>query len=252
LKSLFKIFLLFLFISSLGKASLPAFTFPKGSTTGRPDRQAQNDKADKILNEVIQNFSKVKDYIVDIDIKVDVSFLKVPETKATLYFKEPDKIHFESENFAMLPKEGLNFSPEHLLRGNHSSFFEKDTMLDGNDVYIVKVIPLSESANVVLTTLWIDKDKFIIRRIESTTKSNGTFTINLYYNDEINYPLPSKMVFSFNIEKMNIPRGFAGDTEEESKSNDENSKIGKVYINYSDYRVNTNIPDSVFVKKEEK
>ncbi len=231
MKIIYKIFLLLFIITAAGKA--------------------QSEKADKILNEVIQKFSIVKDYIVDINIKVDVSFLKVPDTKATLYFKEPDKIHFESKNFALLPKEGLNFSPTHLLRGEHSTFFSKDTLLDGNPVYIIKVIPLSESSKVVLTTLWIDKNEFIIRKVESTTKLNGTFTIDLFYDNELKYPLPSKMIFSFNIEKMNFPRGFTGDMEDgETKSSSKKPTIGKVFVNYSDYRVNTNIPDSIFNKKD--
>lgn len=232
MKNLLKIILLLFFISNTNNA--------------------QSNKADEILNKVTKEFSKVKNYIVDIDVKVDVSFLKIPESKATLYFKEPDKIHFESKNFALLPKQGLIFSPAYLLRGDHSAFFEKDTLLNKNPVYIIKVIPLRESAKVVLTTLWIDKDKFIIRKIESTTRLSGTFTIVLLYDKEMKYPLPSKMIFSFNTEKMNLPRGFAGEMEDgESKSKKEKSTTGKVYVNYSNYRVNTNIPDSIF-KEDEK
>ena len=213
---------------------------------------AQNKNAEKILNEVVQKFSKVKEYIVDVNIKVDVSFLKIPETKATLYFKDPDKIHLESKNFALLPKEGMNISPVYLLRGDHSAFLNKDTVLEGNPVYVIKVIPLNESSDVVLSTLWIDKNGLIIRKVESTTKLNGTFVIDLLYNKEIKYPLPTEMIFSFNIDKMNLPRGFTGTTEDDSKSQKEKSHTGKVYIEYSNYRVNTNIPDSKFDEKDQK
>jgi hypothetical protein len=56
-------------------------------------------------------FEKIDDYQVDVRIKVDVDFLKMPEREATIYYKKPDKFHIDSENFAMLPKSGLNFSP---------------------------------------------------------------------------------------------------------------------------------------------
>ena len=50
---------------------------------------AQSKNPDEIINEVITNFDKVKDYQVDVNIKVDVEFLKVPDSKAKIYFKQP-------------------------------------------------------------------------------------------------------------------------------------------------------------------
>ena len=77
---------------------------------------AQSKDPDEILKNVITNFNKVNDYVVDVNIKVDVDFLKVPETKAKIYFKQPDKVHLEAEGFAMLPKNGMEFSPSSLLK----------------------------------------------------------------------------------------------------------------------------------------
>ena len=51
--------------------------------------------SDLIIKNLKDNFKKVKDYTADVDIKVDVSFLKVPEMKAKIYFKQPDKTHIE-------------------------------------------------------------------------------------------------------------------------------------------------------------
>ena len=212
---------------------------------------AQDLKPEDVLQKVRDTFSKVKDYEVNVDIKVDVNFLKVPDAHATIYYKQPDKIKLKSEGFALLPKEGLNFSPYSFLQGDYTSVFDKDQEVDGHPCYRVKVIPLGDRGDLILTTLWIDKEKFIIRKVESTTKTNGTFSIDLKYDNNLKYPLPSSMVFGFNVQKMQIPKEITGDVGGEDNTEKEGKKksrttTGKVFVTYSDYKVNINIPDSIF------
>lgn len=209
----------------------------------------QKKDPDRILQKVVANFEKIKDYEVDVNIKVDVEFLKVPESNAKIFFKQPDKIALKSEGFAMLPKNGFNFSPASLLKDDYTSIYEKEEILNDHKTAVIKVIPLGTNADVILSTLWIDEEKNVIRKIESTTKINGTFTIDFSYDEKMNYVLPSKMVFSFNIDKMNLPSGMMGEpeTKKESKKNlGSTITKGKVYVNYSNYKVNKGIPDSVF------
>jgi len=210
----------------------------------------QKKDPDHILDEVKRTFNKVQDYVVDVNIKVDVDFIKAPETKATIYFKQPDKVHFESESFAMLPKEGLDFSPMGFLKEKYTAIYEKADTVDGYKTDVIKVIPLVDETNVVLTTLWIDESRYIIRKVQSTLKMGGTFAIELKYDNSMKYPLPSSMIFTFNIERMNLPKGMAGELNE-NKSKDEKKKTtGKVYVTYSNYKVNKGIPDSVFEEKK--
>ncbi len=212
---------------------------------------AQNPKSEDVLQKVKENFERVDDYEVNVNIKVDVNFLKVPESKATIFYKRPDKIRLKSEGFALLPKEGLNFSPYSFLQGDYTSIFDKEQEVDGRVCYAIKIIPLGDRGDLILTTLWIDKDRYIIRKIESTTKTNGTFSINLKYDNNNKYPLPSSMIFSFNVQKMQMPKEITGDISGEDSSEKENQNkskttTGKVYINYSDYKVNKGISDNVF------
>jgi outer membrane lipoprotein-sorting protein len=212
---------------------------------------AQSKNPDTILENVKRKFQEVNDYQVDVKVKVDVNFLKVPETEAKIYFKQPDKIHFESKNFALLPKEGLNFSPMAFLKNDYTAIYEKDELLNGVNASIVKIIPGGESSNLILSTLWIDQKNNVIRKVQSTTKNSGTFTIEMNYDQIIKYPLPSSMIFSFNVEKMNLPRTFDSDPKRKSTLEDKGkTTTGKVYITYSNYLINKGIPDSVFEQKE--
>lgn len=211
---------------------------------------AQSKDPDEIINKVISNFNKVRDYQVDVKIKVDIDFLKAPETKAVIYFKQPDKIHLESEGFAMLPKDGLDFSPSFLAKKDYTAIYEQDVDLDGFKTSIIKIIPTGDQGNIILSTLWIDQSKQMIRKIESTTKTNGTFSINFTYENKLEYPLPSKIIFSFNIDERNLPKSLSEDSNHE-KSNKKKSKIpgltkGKVTISYYNYKVNKGLSDSIF------
>jgi hypothetical protein len=213
---------------------------------------AQTKDPDKILNEVKKNFEKIDDYTVDVSIKMDVSFLKVPDTKAKIYYKKPDKVKIESKQFALLPRRALDISPTSLLKGNYTAIFDKYEDLNGIKTVVIKTIPLNESSEVVLSTFWIELSDFVVKKVEISTKVNGTFTIDLNYDSGNKYrQLPSSIVFSFNVSKLNIPKRFSGETEDEKKdTTSSKSMIGKVYIYYSNYKVNQSLPDSLFEEKK--
>jgi outer membrane lipoprotein-sorting protein len=213
----------------------------------------QKNEPDAILKKVKDNFNRVQDYQADLKVKVDVDFIKVPDMKAKLYFKQPDKMQLDSEGFAMLPKGGMNFSPSSMLSGNYTAFYEKDYTENGTKFCIIKIIPLGDAGDVVLSTLWIDLDYYRIVRIETSTKTQGTYQIELSYPQHTDYPLPSSMTFIFNLDKMNLPKGLADDMDradgksvESKKEAQEKTTTGKVYINYSDYRINQGLSDSIF------
>lgn len=217
---------------------------------------SQSKDPNEILNDVITNFNKVNDYQVDVNIKVDVEFIKVPETKAKIYFKQPDKVHLEADGFAMLPKNGMEFSPSAFIKKDYTAIYEQDVDLNGYKTSMVKVIPLGDQGEVILSTLWIDQKKQVIRKVESTTKTNGTFSIDFTFDDKIKYPLPSKIIFSFNMDKMNIPSTITGEpTNEKQDKKSKNSGSttrGQVIVNYSNYVVNKGISDSIFEDKGKK
>jgi len=206
-----------------------------------------------ILKKVKAEFSKIEDYTVDVKVKVDVDFLKMPDREAKIYYKQPDKIHIESEGFAMLPKEGLNFSPLELLNSSYTSFYVREDTLNGIVTSVIKVIPLDGRSDVILSTIWVDTKRNLIMKVESSRKPEGTFTIDLdYLKTEKGFWLPSSMVFTFSIDRSILPRKFNFDTDSDIKKTMEDStkvQTGKVFIDYSNYKVNTGLPDEIFTQK---
>lgn len=217
---------------------------------------SQSKNPDEIIDNVITQFNQIKDYQVDVKINVDIEFLKVPDSEAKIYFKQPDKVHLESEGFALLPKDGLDFSPSYLAKKDYTAIYERDVELNGYQTSVIKIIPTGDKGNVILSTLWIDQKKKVIRKVETTTKTNGTFSMDFYFDDKFRYPLPQKIVFSFNLDQLSLPKMLGDESngvETKKKKGRLNSTTkGKVIVSYSNYKVNKGIPNSVFEEKENK
>ena len=212
----------------------------------------QTKNLDAILDGVKKEFEKIDDYQVDVKIKIDVDFLKMPDREATIYYKKPDKFSIDSENFAMLPKSGLNFSPLGFLNYKYSSFYVKEDTVNGRQADVIKVIPVEGDADVIISTLWIDSKRNIILKVESSRKPQGTFTIDLdYLKTSQGFWLPSSLIFTFTIEGSLYQAMSRESIEKEldSSKNPNEKKTGKVYLVYSNYKVNTGLPDSVFETK---
>lgn len=216
---------------------------------------AQENDPETILQNVVLKFEEIKDYSADVRVKVDVSFLKIPDMDAKLYFKQPDKTRITSENFAMLPRQGFNFSPVNLLRKKHTSFFQKNELIGNVDAAVIKVIPLEESSDLIMSTLWIDTQNNIILKAEVSARPNGIFTVQFeYFTTESGYYMPRKMVFTFPANQMLFRKDIKDPMEsEESKtdSNREKQETGKVIVEYSNYKINKGIPDDFFIDKKE-
>jgi outer membrane lipoprotein-sorting protein len=214
---------------------------------------SQEKNPEAMLEKVKLEFEKVEDYQVDVKIKVDVDFLKMPDREATIYYKSPDKFHIDSENFAMLPKSGLNFSPLGFLNYKYTAFYEREDTVNGILTSVIKVIPLEGDADVILSTLWVDVKRNIILKVESSRKPQGTFIIDLnYLKTSEGFWLPSALVFSFTVDRSLLPRRFnePGDSESNKTNKDsEKTETGKVYLNYSNYRINIGLTDEFFESK---
>lgn len=211
---------------------------------------AQELNPQPLLDSIQTKFNKVKDYTADVKIKVDVEFIKIPLRQAKLYFKQPNKIKMKSTGFALLPKKGLNFSVGDLLNKKYQAIFVKNQELKKIQTLVVKIIPLDENSEILLATLWIDRKKQVIRKIDATTKSSGNFILFLDYPIVASpFDLPETLTFEFDVTKMEIPAAISGDyNSEKPKEKKEGPSKGKISISYSNYLVNKGIPDSFFVE----
>lgn len=196
----------------------------------------------KIIDQVASANSHIKDYTADVEIEVDVDFINIPIKHATIYFKSPDKVKFKSDDFFMIPKRSIQNASRDLLKGEYSAIYVGNELLNSNDHSVIKIIPLGKNPDVILATWWIDTSNFLISKIESNTRNNGTYSIYFTYNDPL-IPLPTMMQIAFEIEKMKIPLKFIGKSSgiDMNDLNSDSKQTGNVYLRFSNYAINTGI-----------
>ena len=202
--------------------------------------QAQEKNAQELLNRMQQKFAAVKDYEASVTIKVDVDFVKIPLKKGTIWFMQPDKVKVKTPGFALLPKRGMNFSPNQLFSGDYAVIYAREEKIGDVLTSVIKVIPQQENDDIILSTLWIDPVRNVIRKLETTTKSEGTFSMQFIFDEKIEkYDLAKQIIFNFDLRKNELPIGLTGDFENtEPKTKGSKNTRGIITITYLDYLVN--------------
>lgn len=203
----------------------------------------------KIIDQLKTRLDKVNDYSADVSINIDMDFLQMPDSKAKIYFKKPDKFRIKSDGFAMLPKQGLNFSPVKFFNEDFDAIYVKKDSLNNKSVDVIKVLPRSDSSNIILSTLWVDTENDVVLKLEANTKSAGTFGIDFEYDSAIEYGLPDIVLFSLNIKNVRLPNISPKNVEDKRSAMRTRNVEGVVTIMYSNYSINKGIIDSVFTEE---
>lgn len=207
--------------------------------------------ADKLIKEVKAKLDVVKDYQASGKLKTDVAFLKLPISKVQVYYKSPNRFKIKKDGgISLLPKNGMSVNLNNVLMQEKFVAVGAGTAsFKGINVQVVKLLPLVENSDLVLTTLYIDDKKLLILKAISTTRDNGTYDMEFQYGKFAQYSLPDKVIFSFQTKDYKLPKGitFEYETGEIAKAAEkEKDKKGKVEISYDQYIINKGVSDQIF------
>lgn len=229
-----KIFYLFLLFSLFGH---PLF--------------AQNESA--LIKAVKAKLDKVSDYQANGRMSVDVSFINAPASNVIIYYKKPDQFKVNKEGgISILPKGGVSVNINSLLTGdNYAVVPAGSSVIKGITTKVIKLLPLAENSEVVLTTLYIDEKALLIRKATVTTKESGSYEMELDFGKYAAWGLPDKMVFLFNTKDYKMPKGLTFEYEKGNTKKEKTlkNKKGRVEVNYNSYIINKGISDKVFAGK---
>lgn len=213
---------------------------------------AQTPEAEEILNSVEQNLSGVNDYVVDLEADVKMERLRMPRMKAKLYFKKPDKVHFESSSFAMLPREGMFVDPARLRALYNFRLTGKDTV-EKRETFHLELTAKEEKTRLRQLSLWVDPTNWTIVRMQTTPYEGRTLAIDFTYGlQEGKYWLVSSMEAAF--------MGFLPDTARATGTLPSEiatqfpdmqraPRGGAVTVRYTNYKVNIGLGDEIFEQK---
>lgn len=208
--------------------------------------------ANQLIQKIKSKLELVNDYTASGRMKTNVIFLKVPVATVKVYFKKPNRLKIKNEKgISFIPKGAITINMNNILSGSNFTAIDGGiTQIDKTALRMVKVLPLDETGDVVLSTFYIDEAKLVVRKAKITTRDNGTYELDMTYGKYISYALPDKIVFTFNTKDYKMPKGVTfdfddGDAQKKAEEKMKNRK-GRVEIDYTSYMINKGVPDSVF------
>jgi outer membrane lipoprotein-sorting protein len=206
--------------------------------------------ADMLVKKVKAKIDLVNNYEASGNMKTNVSFLKVPEAQVKIYFKKPNLLKIKNEKgISFVPKGAASINLNNIVSGNEFTAIDAGYDKVGNiKTRVIKLLPIDDNADVVLSTLYIDETNMVIVKAKTTTRENGSYQLDMQYGKYIGYSLPDKISFVFNTKDYKLPKGVTFDFDDGSNAGKpaERNKTGKAEINFTSYTINKGIPDSAF------
>jgi len=205
-----------------------------------------------LVKRVKTKLDLVNDYEADGNMKTDVSFIKAPIGKVKVYFKKPNYFRLKKNGgISLLPKGGVSVNMSSLIATNDFvAIAAGESMVNGTNTKVVKLLPSNDNSDIVLTTLYIDEANLLVKKAITTTKENGTYEMEMRYGAFAQYGLPEKVIFSFNTKDYKLPKGVTLEFDDNEKPISEAQKMknrkGRVEITYSNYSINKGVSDSMF------
>ncbi|MAT40213.1 MAG: hypothetical protein CL946_11485 [Ectothiorhodospiraceae bacterium] len=199
-------------------------------------------RAQEVMKNVRAQFDRVKDYTVDIRAKVDIPRVQVPAMEAKLYFKQPDKVHLKADGFAMIPKDAVSFNPHVFEDERYDMVVQGTESIGGKGCYKVKLLARSDTLRVQRAMVYVDSTDWLILRLESDPNQGRSAVANITYAlIENKYFLPSKAEVNMDAPPMRLRPG-----QSIKKDEQEEGQQASASIEYSNYKVNTGLSDSLF------
>jgi hypothetical protein len=197
-----------------------------------------------ILKNVEQARAGISDFTVTLDIEAHMEQVSVPPMHVTMYFKQPDKVHFDGEGFAIIPKEAVTLNPAHLLKRFTVERVERDT-LNGEKEFKLFLKPKDERVRLRSVILYVHPERWTMDRLASTLPEGRSLNADFTHQKIQGFWLPASVVVSFAAPKA-APAPQPMDEEAPAAFRRSALQGGSVHIRYSGYRINTGLDDALF------
>jgi len=204
--------------------------------------------AEEIVQKIKMKLEKINDYEAEGKMKTNVAFIKAPVATVKVFYKKPDKLLILNESgISFIPKGSVNININNVFVNMHA-FDIIDAGRDNAGLRVIKLLPKDDTADIVLSTLYVDEKNMLVKKSKTTTKENGTYELEMNYAKFLEYGLPDRIIFSFNTKDYKLPKGITLDYDDGSEKNGDKlkNKRGTVEISYKSYIINKGVDSKVF------
>jgi hypothetical protein len=188
---------------------------------------------DKLFLDCKTKILAIPDYDCNVEIKVDVDFIKIPIKKGLMSYSKSSGLSYKIKGFGFLPKK--SFSDQlNILFSKPYTVIKMGR--SGNSAFEnYKIIPNEINSEIVLCQISVDPQTALIHEMDLITKEMGAVNIKLKYTQS-KFAFPSESQISFDVKNRSIPASLTGDIEGQAEKLDPD-KISKaqVRILYSNY-----------------
>jgi outer membrane lipoprotein-sorting protein len=205
---------------------------------------AQKITAQKIMQNLKEQFDSIEDYTVTLDIEPHIERFNTKQLKLRLFYKQPNKVHIESKGFVMIPRQLFESNPAQLL-SKFDPILVETKKESSKTIYLLRLISKPEKNRPTMENyVTIDGNRWVILKLQAIPAEGRSIEILFDYMTVDNkYLLPSSMTASFNF-------GSEEDSVAKMKGFKGMPTKGTVLIKYSNYAVNSGLSDSLFEKDE--
>lgn len=199
---------------------------------------------EEILGKVEENFRGIEDYTVTLDVTVDLERLSVPPMHVTMYFKRPDRVHFSSQGFALLPKESIAFTSSGLLM--HFTVEQTTERRDSTGLrYDLMLKPKKDKTGLRRLMLTVNGEHWVPERL-AAPQFDGRVMEAVFHHERVEgHWLPVSLDVTFAASE--VPE------QEQALPGTPRSPVprnGSISIRFSHYLLNTGLDDAVFAEPD--
>ena len=223
--------------------------------------------ADSVLDSLEQNYNRIGDYYVRIEISIKTPILRMPRKRVNFWFKQPNLTKVETKGFAAIPKSGMLSSPIDLFDNlsnisvvgaeyyNDKQVWILHGNLNPDSLMFRKMGNIDKKLDLSMK-LWIDRNTWTLLKSETWMDTVKVVEIQSEYKsfqNDIHLPRETVINFEYSgglpsgVEKTIGARHQFGGTQNDSS---EKKMSGRITLKFSDYKVNKGIEDTFFEEKE--
>lgn len=196
-----------------------------------------------LMNLIKVKLDKINSYEALATMKTSIAYLKIPIAKVKVKFKKPNKLSIQSNSGVTFIPKGVNaISLQNIFSNEFTAIDAGKLNTKDKSLRIIKLLPVSQNSNIVLSTLYINETDLVVEKNTTTTKEEGTYEIEMKYGKYLKYGLPDKLIFTFNAKDYKIPKGLTLDFDNSSSENKKQpqpkSSKGTAEIVFEKYTVN--------------
>jgi len=196
-----------------------------------------------ILRRALDMAATIKDYSAEVNVTVDMPNVKMPERRAKVYFKRPDKVAIDSKGIVMIPRRAL-------VPGNMGGQITKNAQVvlagtklqNGVTIYFLKVTPAASEHSNDRILFWVRGDRWTVERMEAQSLGRQELAVTWEYQlVSGKHWMPRRLVATL------PPNAHLGHQMPRPPEEKPSSKPGVITVTFTKVTVNTGLSDKLFV-----